>query len=68
MVTNDVEQWTTKADHRDTAGSPGVFEQQRVNLWMTNRVMRDLMLAPELGKMAATLAQQDGMRLWQDRE
>ena len=43
----------------------GVFEQ-RVNLWMTNKVMRDLMLAPELGKMAATLAQEDGMRIWHD--
>ena len=58
----DVEQWTTKADTNDT----GVFEQ-RVNLWMTNRVMRDLMLSPELGKMACTLAGVDGMRIWHDQ-
>ena len=62
LVANDMDQWTTKADTNDS----GVFEQ-RVNLWMTNQVMRDLMLEPELGKMAATLAQEDGMRIWHDQ-
>jgi hypothetical protein len=55
----DAEQWTTKDDTNNT----GIFEQ-RVNLWMTNRIMRELMLSPDLGKMAATLAGVEGMRIW----
>ena len=59
---NDMMQWTTKPDTNDT----GVFEQ-RVNLWMTNGKMRELMLDPELGKMACDLAQEKGMRIWHDQ-
>jgi hypothetical protein len=55
LAAQDVEQWTTKEDTNTT----GVFEQ-RINLWMTNKIMRDLMLSPELGKMACTLAGVDG--------
>ena len=40
---------------------------QRVNLWQTNAKMRKLMLDARLGKMAATLAGVDGMRIWHDQ-
>ena len=40
---------------------------QRVNLWMDNEKIRKLMLDKRLGKMAATLAGVDGMRIWHDQ-
>ena len=40
---------------------------QRVNLWMDNEKMRKLMLDKRLGKMAATLAGTEGMRIWHDQ-
>ena len=40
---------------------------QRVNLWQSSEKMRQLMLDPRLGKMAADLAGVDGMRIWHDQ-
>jgi phytanoyl-CoA hydroxylase len=40
---------------------------QRVNLWQDNDKMREIMLDPRLGKMAATLAGVDGIRIWHDQ-
>jgi ectoine hydroxylase-related dioxygenase (phytanoyl-CoA dioxygenase family) len=40
---------------------------QRVNLWMDNNKVRDLMLDRRLGRMAARLAGVDGMRIWHDQ-
>jgi len=40
---------------------------QRVNLWQDNEKMRKLMLDPRLGKMAATLAGVEGIRIWHDQ-
>ncbi|MEZ4866372.1 MAG: phytanoyl-CoA dioxygenase family protein [Caldilineaceae bacterium] len=40
---------------------------QRVNLWQSNEQMRKLMLDPRLGKLAATLAGVDGIRIWHDQ-
>jgi ectoine hydroxylase-related dioxygenase (phytanoyl-CoA dioxygenase family) len=40
---------------------------QRVNLWMDNEPIRHLMLDKRLGKVAATLAGVDGIRIWHDQ-
>ena len=40
---------------------------QRINLWMDNEKMRELMFDPRLGKMAAELAGVDGIRIWHDQ-
>ncbi len=40
---------------------------QRINLWQDNEKMRRLMLDPRLGKMAAQLAQVEGIRIWHDQ-
>lgn len=40
---------------------------QRVNLWQDNEMMRKIMLDARLGKMAATLAGVDGIRIWHDQ-
>ncbi|MCX6048682.1 MAG: phytanoyl-CoA dioxygenase family protein [Chloroflexi bacterium] len=40
---------------------------QRVNLWQDNEKIRDLIVDHRLGKLAATLAGVDGMRLWHDQ-
>ncbi len=40
---------------------------QRVNLWQDNAKMRKLMLDARLGKIAATLAGVDGIRIWHDQ-
>jgi ectoine hydroxylase-related dioxygenase (phytanoyl-CoA dioxygenase family) len=40
---------------------------QRVNLWMDNEPIRKLMLDKRLGKVAATLAGVDGIRIWHDQ-
>lgn len=40
---------------------------QRVNLWQDNEKMRKLMLDPRLGKIAATLAGVEGIRIWHDQ-
>lgn len=40
---------------------------QRVNLWMDNEPIRQLMLDKRLGKVAATLAGVEGIRIWHDQ-
>lgn len=40
---------------------------QRVNLWQTDDVVRELVLDERIGKMAAELANIDGIRLWHDQ-
>tara|TARA_B100000029_G_scaffold516847_1_gene636335 strand:- start:10181 stop:10999 length:819 start_codon:yes stop_codon:yes gene_type:complete len=47
-------------------GADLVF-QQRVNLWMDNEGIRNLMLDNRLGKMAAELEGVDGIRIWHDQ-
>ena len=43
-----------------------VFDQI-INLWMTNAAVKKLMFDKRLGKMAAELAQVDGIRIWHDQ-
>jgi ectoine hydroxylase-related dioxygenase (phytanoyl-CoA dioxygenase family) len=43
-----------------------VFDQL-VNLWMTNDKIKKLMLDERIGKMAAELAQVEGIRVWHDQ-
>lgn len=40
---------------------------QRINLWQDHAGMRKLMFDPRIGKMAATLAGVDGIRIWHDQ-
>ena len=40
---------------------------QRVNLWQDNEKVRKIMLDSRLGKMAATLAGVEGIRIWHDQ-
>ena len=40
---------------------------QRINLWNDHEGMRRLMIDDRLGKMAADLAQVDGIRIWHDQ-
>lgn len=44
----------------------GVFDQL-VNLWQTDDDVRDLILDPRIGQMAAELAGVDGVRVWHDQ-
>lgn len=43
-----------------------VFDQI-INLWMTDEAVKDLILDKRIGKMAANLAQVDGIRIWHDQ-
>lgn len=40
---------------------------QRVNLWQTDDRMRRIILDPRLGRVAATLAGVEGVRIWHDQ-
>jgi ectoine hydroxylase-related dioxygenase (phytanoyl-CoA dioxygenase family) len=40
---------------------------QRINLWTDHAGMRELMLDARIGKIAADLAQVDGIRIWHDQ-
>ena len=40
---------------------------QRINLWQDSAAVRELMLDAQLGKMAATLAGVEGVRIWHDQ-
>jgi ectoine hydroxylase-related dioxygenase (phytanoyl-CoA dioxygenase family) len=54
----------------DSDDRSNYYEQvfvQRVNLWQTNRRVRDLMLDARLGGTAAALAGVDGLRIWHDQ-
>ncbi|WP_420645001.1 phytanoyl-CoA dioxygenase family protein [Candidatus Leptofilum sp.] len=53
-------------DRDDNSFVENIFVQ-RINLWMDNDKMRQLMFNPELGKMAADLAGVDGIRIWHDQ-
>jgi phytanoyl-CoA hydroxylase len=50
----------------DNAYYNNVFVQ-RVNLWMDNEPIRNLILDPRIGRMAARLAGVDGVRIWHDQ-
>jgi len=43
-----------------------VFDQL-LNLWQTNKTVRELMINERIGKMAAQLAGVDGIRIWHDQ-
>jgi len=43
-----------------------VFDQM-INLWQTNQKVKDIMLDERIGRMAATLAQVGGIRIWHDQ-
>lgn len=55
-----------KGDDADAEYFDNVFDQL-INLWQDNEGMRNLMLDERLGKMAATLAGVDGIRIWHDQ-
>lgn len=52
--------------NEDTAYFNNVFDQL-LNLWQTNDAVKDIMLDERIGKMAATLAGVDGIRIWHDQ-
>jgi ectoine hydroxylase-related dioxygenase (phytanoyl-CoA dioxygenase family) len=54
----------------DSDDGSAYYEQvflQRVNLWQTNKRVRDLMLDARLGAVAASLAGVPGLRIWHDQ-
>jgi ectoine hydroxylase-related dioxygenase (phytanoyl-CoA dioxygenase family) len=50
----------------DAAYYGKVFDQL-LNLWQTNESMKQLILDPRIGEMAARLAGVDGLRVWHDQ-
>lgn len=52
--------------NKDAAYHSKVFDQL-VNLWQTNDKIKELMMDPAIGQMAATLAGADGIRIWHDQ-
>ena len=83
LSTDDLAHWRTAVDHAvRERGNTRVFGHeefndtnefynnvfvQRVNLWRSDDAMRELMLDPRLGEMAAILAGVDGIRIWHDQ-
>ncbi len=55
-----------EGDDKDKDYFDKVFDQL-LNLWMDNEKMRSIMLDERIGKMAATLAGVDGVRIWHDQ-
>ena len=55
-----------KGDDTDKTYFDNVFDQ-RINLWLDNEKMRIIMLDERLGKMAAELADVEGIRIWHDQ-
>ena len=55
-----------EGDDADTDYYDNVFDQL-LNLWMDNEKMHKIMLDKRIGKMAATLAGVDGIRIWHDQ-
>ncbi len=51
----------------DNADYFGKVFTQIINLWMTDENVKELMLDKRIGKMAADLAQVDGIRVWHDQ-
>lgn len=52
--------------NKDSEYLSKVFDQL-INLWQTNDEVKELMFNPEIGKMAATFAGVDGVRIWHDQ-
>jgi ectoine hydroxylase-related dioxygenase (phytanoyl-CoA dioxygenase family) len=55
-----------KGDDADKSYYDNVFDQL-LNLWVDNEKMQRIMLDERLGKMAATLAGAEGIRIWHDQ-
>ncbi|MCF0065604.1 phytanoyl-CoA dioxygenase family protein [Dyadobacter chenwenxiniae] len=55
-----------KGDDADKSYYDNVFDQL-LNLWQDNAGIRKLMLDERIGKMAAQLAEVDGIRIWHDQ-
>ncbi len=55
-----------EGDDKDKDYFDKVFDQL-LNLWMDSEKMRSIMLDEHIGKMAATLAGVDGIRIWHDQ-
>lgn len=55
-----------KGDDADKSYYDNVFDQL-INLWQDNDKMRQIMLDERLGKMAAQLADVNGIRIWHDQ-
>jgi len=55
-----------KGDDADKSYFENVFDQL-INLWQDNEKMRNIMLDERIGKMAAQLANVDGIRIWHDQ-
>ena len=55
-----------EGDDKDADYYDNVFDQL-LNLWMDNDKMRKIMFDERIGKMAATLAGVDGIRIWHDQ-
>ena len=54
----------------EDGGEPSYYETvftQRLQLWTDSPAMREIMLDPSIGKMAAELAGVDGIRIWHDQ-
>ena len=59
-----------KMAHSDWKSGDSYYDRvftQRLNLWMDHDGMRELMLDPRLGQMAAELAGVEGIRIWHDQ-
>lgn len=52
--------------NKDAEYHSKVFEQS-INLWQTSDEVKELILDPKIGEMAATLAGVDGIRIWHDQ-
>ena len=52
--------------NKDAEYHSKVFDQL-INLWQTNDQVKELMFDPEIGEMAAKLAEVDGIRIWHDQ-
>ncbi len=63
---SDVKTGDSDGINKDAEYFGKVFDQI-INLWMTNGDVKKLMLDKRLGKMAAELAQVDGIRIWHDQ-
>ncbi|MBK0378440.1 phytanoyl-CoA dioxygenase family protein [Mucilaginibacter segetis] len=55
-----------KGDDADKSYYDNVFDQL-INLWQDNEKIKQIMLDERLGKMAAQLADVDGIRIWHDQ-
>lgn len=60
-IAEDDERWTAGESYYDY-----VFVQ-RINLWQDNPKVKELIVNRDIGQMATTLAQTEGMRIWHDQ-